>query len=951
MSTESCPVPLRRLLGHSQTAQRRKEVHPPPVAENTDHPTAPEQHPSPTTNTELRIHSVNPVPSLPTTSPLYRLTAAGIYPLPSHTTATSSSTLPQSYMRPAPAVAGLLSHGFNPNAFLGELPQSSATAFVGSNTTRRKKASILRMTLGDRQAPVCHILIYPFVSPHHYIQAEKHNYPHVQRGYTLPQSDTYNLEQTDIEPFRAHMQKLGLCIMYRPTSNDTYKDIHAQLLAYNADGTNPQIPGLKTDNLNHLTFDNMGWCFLQLLTRKLDNTLLTFNKNIKQTQFNLSYMIQYASLESKFDGHRRRKYLATPGQFTIVIAPTTAPICHNLLNQHLYVADYGPNGIPDAARNAVHACFAEWAMHNLSFVMRRRGGSGDENDMPVEGGIPRCPVVFVNPNRAGELVENTALNHRSKKRPALSRLPSPHASPVRGLSPITPVELQPFPLPRPYYTGLVWPAPDCAELAHRKHFPSFYAQMVDHMDTMGDNTMILKGPDIGALADAVIVLCIYYAQTAWDDEKQVFHQSIEDWQGPQFQSSEITCDNWSEPARFGQMRIFVDRCRSYGEGINKMVFREALIKALRDTDLYVNLPNNSAYFTAKFPMTGCTTRQTIQWRAQGLLLTLCTVTFRMPPLPISLFLFLALIVEKRHLPRVLDALTGPVVKALDPACEVFMQPWLGRRLTDPLTSEPPSNWGRDPRYLWITHFCEPHLTALEVGFQTPDSEKAILQNRLVLRLILLSHPLAEQSDSFNALRQGFAFNFGHASYTGGLPSLIQSGYPSIQDEPETLLEYLESIYDRKIHSIDALMDVIQIDTGLVATDTFCSKRCDWGFGKDPNGHDLPMYISAKKAFEAALRTYFEHDLNGRGTRFLEIATSLPYMPCGGSSIKIQFQPPDYDDPPSQTFRTSTCFTLVKIKLDVALCGLLASSATDVFHNWTTCLDFWLSDTTNTVTIL
>ncbi|KAK0505605.1 hypothetical protein EDD18DRAFT_1344420 [Armillaria luteobubalina] len=784
-------------------------------------------------------------------------------------TTTSLSTLPQLYMRPAPAVAGLLLHGFNPNMFLGELPQSSVTAFVGSNTTGCKKASILHMTLGDRQAPVCHILIYPFVSPHHYVQAEKHNYPHVQRGYMLPQSDTYNLKQMDIEPFRAHMQKLGLCITYRPTSNNTYKDIHAQLLAHNADGTNPQIPGLKTDNLDHLTFDNMGWCFLQLLTHKPDNALLTFNKNVKQMQFNLLYMIQYASLESKFDGHRRRKYLATPGQFTIVIAPTTAPICHNLLNQHF-------------------------------FVMRCQGGTGDENglpclcacwglcpdilgeDMPVEGGIPCCPVVFVNPNRAGELVENTALNHHSKKHPALSRSPSP-------------LELQPFPLPHPYYMGLVWPAPDHAELACRKHFPSFYAQMVDHMDTMGDNTMILKGPDIGAFADAVIVLCIYYAQTAWDDEKQVFHKSIEDWQGPQFQSSEITCDNWSEPARFGQMRIVVDRCQSYGEGINKTVFREALIKVLRDTDLYVNLPNNSAYFTAKFTMT--------------------VFTFRMPPLPISPFLFLALIVEKRHLPWVLDALTGPVVKALDPACE------------------PPSNWGRDPRYLWITHFCKPHLTALEVGFQTPDSEKAILQN------------------SFNALQQGFAFNFGHTSYTGGLPSLIQSGYPSIQDEPETLLEYLESIYDQKIHSIDALMDIIQIDMGLVTTDTFCSKRCDWGFGKDPNGHDLPMYISVKKAFKAALRTYFEHDLNRRGTHFLEIVTSLPYMPCGGSLIKIQFQPPNYDDPPSQTFRTSMCFTLVKIKLDVTLCGLLAGSATDVFPNWIACLDFWLSDTTNTVTIL
>ncbi|KAK0472351.1 hypothetical protein IW261DRAFT_1596892 [Armillaria novae-zelandiae] len=902
--SESRPVPLTRLLSHSQTAQRRQEVNPAPAVEN-EQPTAPEPHPNPTTNAELSIHSTNPVPSLPTTSPLYRLTASGIYPQPSHTTANTSSTLPQPYMRPAPAVAGLLSHGFNPNAFLGELPQSSATAFVGSNTTGRKKASIMRMALGDREAPVCHILIYPFVSPHHHVQAKKHNYPHVQRGYTLPQSDTYNLELTDIEPFRGHMQKLGLCITYRPTSNDTYKDIHSQLLAHNADPLNPQIPGLKTDNLHYLTFDNMGWCFLQLMTRKPDNALLSFNRTIKETQFNLLYMIQYASLESKFDGHRRRKYLATPGQFTLVIAPTTAPICHNLLNQNF-------------------------------FVMRRRGGTGDENglpclracrglsadilgeEMPIELGIPRCPVSFGIPNRAREL-------DKRNRSPSLFHPPTTWVGSGQRLIVLSSLATSTSPLS--------------------------ILQMVDHMDTMGDNTMILKGPDIGALADAVMTLCLFYAKTGWDEEKQVFKRHIDDWPGPQFKSADITCDNWSEPARFGQMRIVVDPSRSYGGGINKIVFREALIRALRDTDLYVTLPNSSAYFTAKLPMTGCTTRQTIQWRAQGLLLAVCTVTFCMPPLPISPFLFLALIIEKRSLPGVLDALTGPVIKALDPACEVFMEPWLGRRLTDPLTSEPLANWGRDPRYLWISNFCEPHLTALEVGFQTTDSEKAIFQNRLVLRLILLSHPLAEQSDSFNALRQGFAFHFGHASYTGGLPSLIQSGYPTIEDNPESLLEYLESSYDRKIHSVEALMEVIQVDTGLVATDTFCSRRCDWGFGKDPNGHDLPMYISAKKALEDALRTYFKRDLKERGTRFLEITTSLPYMPCGGSQIKIQFLPPDYHDPPSQTFRTSTCFRLVKIKLDVALCGLLAGGATDVFPNWTECLNFWLSDTTKTVTIL
>lgn len=165
------------------------------------------------------------------------------------------------------------------------------------------------------------------------------------------------------------------------------------------------------------------------------------------------------------------------------------------------------------------------------------------------------------------------------------------------------------------------------------------------------------------------------------------------------------------------------------------------------------------------------------------------------------------------------------------------------------------------------------------------------------------------------------------------------------------------------------MDVIEVDTGYVGMDPFCSTRCDWGFGKDPNGQDLPLYISAKKAFEAGLRTYFEQDLKRRGTRFLEVTTSLPYMPCGGSAIKvvssaftsltqsvtqnvkIQFLPPNYEDPPSQTFRTSTCFTLVKIKLDVALCSLLAGRATDVFPNWSECLDFWLSDSTNIVTIV
>ncbi|SJL18832.1 uncharacterized protein ARMOST_22434 [Armillaria ostoyae] len=958
MSTKPRPVTLARLLRHSQTAHRQ----PDPVVENNTPPAVPEPRPNPTTNAEPHESNVNP-------SPLFRLTAAGIYPPPSHTTANPSTTLPQPYVRPAPAVAGLLSHAFNPNAFLGQLPQPGATAFVGSNTTGRQKASILRMTLGDRQAPICHIIIYPFVSPHHRIQAAKNNDPHIQRAYALPESDIYNLEETDVESFRAHMQKLDLCVTYRTTSNDTYKDIHAQLLAHNADSTKPHIPGLKTENLDHLTFDNMGWCFLHLATRGPNHALLTFNKNHKEMQSNVSYMIQYGSLESKFNAHCKRKNLAMPGQFTIVIAPTTAPICHNLLNRNLYVGDYGPNGIPDAARNGVHACFAERAMHNLSFVMRRWGGSSDENALPclracrglcpdvlggvvpiIEPGIPRCPAAFVNTNQVEQVEARGPLNRRSNKHAAPSRSPSPHRAPLRPLSPIRRPDntLPPLPLPPPYYAGEVWPEPQSAENARAGQFHTFFTQLVDPIDTFGDDALILKGPDVHALADAVITLSLYYAEHGWNDLNQGFVRYMNDPLGPEFSSPGITCDNWNEPARFGRMKIVLDGTGSHGDGINKMVFREALRRALADTDRYVSMPNNSSYFTANFPMTGCTKREMTQWRAQGLLLAACAVTFRMLPLLLSPFLFLALILEKTQLPGVLDTLSGPVIKALDPACEHFMQPWLGRRLTEPLTSEPPSNWGRDQRYLWVSHFCEPHLTALEV---TPDLEKSILQNRLVLRLILLSHPLAEQSEAFNAMQQGFTFNFRHASYVRGLLSLFKLRYPTVHRDPNELLEYLDGIYDRKIHSTEDLMKVIDIQYGEVATDPFCSQRLDLGFGKDHNGDDLPLYMGIKRALEQSFRTYFQQDLTRHGERFLVMATSLPYMPCVGSEVKINLQRPGYTDMLSQTFRSNTCFSLVKIKLDMNLCRLLAGQSTDVFPNFTACLDFWLFDDTNIVTIV
>ncbi|KAK0430196.1 hypothetical protein EV421DRAFT_1936909 [Armillaria borealis] len=837
MSTEPCPVALARLLRHSQTAHRQ----PDPVVENNTPPAVPEPRPNPTTNTEPHESHGNP-------SPLFRLTATGIYPPPSHTTANPSSTLPQPYVRPAPAVAGLLSHAFNPNAFLGQLPQPGVTAFIGSNTTGRQKASILCMTLGDHQAPVCHIIIYPFVSPHHRIQAAKNNDPHVQRAYTLPESDIYNLEETDVESFHAHMQKLDLCVTYCTTSNDTYKDIHAQLLAHNADSTKPHIPGLKTENLDHLTFDNMGWCFLHLATCGPNHALLTFNKNHKETQSNVSYMIQYGSLESKFNAHRKRKNLAMPGQFTIVIVPTTALICHNLLNHN-----FGDeNALP-----CLHAC---------------RGLCPDVlgGVIPIiEPGIPHCPAAFVNTNQV-EQVEAHA---------APSRSPSPHCASLWPLSPIRHPDdtLPPLPLPPPYYAGEVWPEPQSAKNARAGQFHTFFTQLVDPIDTFGDNALILKGPDVHALADAVITLSLYYAEHGWNNLNQGFVRYMNNPLGPEFSSPAITCDNWNEPARFRRMKIVLDGTGSHGDGINKMVFREALRRALADADRYVSMPNNSSYFTANFPMTECTNREMMQWQAQGLLLAACAVTFRMPPLPLSPFLFLALILEKTQLPGVLDALSGPVIKALDPACEHFMQPWLGRRLTEPLTSEPPRNWGRDQRYLWVSHFCEPHLTALEV---TPDLEKSILQNRLVLRLILLSHPLAEQSEAFNAMQQGFAFNFRHASYVRGLLSLFKLRYPTVHRDPNELLEYLDGIYDQKIHSTEDLMKVIDIQYGEVATDPFCSQRLDLGFGKDHNGDDLPLYMGIKRALEQSFRTYFQQDLTRRGERFLVMATSLPYMPEG-----------------------------------------------------------------------
>ncbi|PBK58244.1 hypothetical protein ARMSODRAFT_1028410, partial [Armillaria solidipes] len=255
MPIEAQPVSLAALFSKSQTARRPA---PKPAPTNQSAPSASEPPPISTTNTDTATIAPSRLHPVATTSPLQMLTAAGIYPQPRHTTSNPSNTLPQPYVRPGPAVAGLLSHGFNPNAFIGELPRPGPTTFIGSNTTGRKQASIMRNTWRHSEAPTCHILIYPFLSPYHRKKAEKNRDPDVQMGYPLPQSDIYSLEHPEVVPFREHMQKLDLCITYRADSNDTYKTVHEKLLAHNAQSGKPQIPGLKTTDLENLTFDNMG---------------------------------------------------------------------------------------------------------------------------------------------------------------------------------------------------------------------------------------------------------------------------------------------------------------------------------------------------------------------------------------------------------------------------------------------------------------------------------------------------------------------------------------------------------------------------------------------------------------------------------------------------------------------------------------------------------------------
>ncbi|KAK0197402.1 hypothetical protein F5146DRAFT_1130268 [Armillaria mellea] len=271
--------------------------------------------------------------------------------------------------------------------------------------------------------------------PVHRLKAEKKDNPHIQRGYTLPESDVYNLEETDVAQFRTHMTKLDLCIMYCTTTDDTYKDIHAQLLAHNTDLMKPKIPGLKSDNLDSLMFENMGWCFLQLATRKPYHALLTYNKKHTEDQSNLSYMIQYASLESKFNRRRKKKPSSMPGQFTIVIAPTTAPICHNLHN-----------------RNLIHA----WAMKTNYLAYVHAEASAPTNSEETFQSITVSQIVLIG---AIPMLQHSRQGHsgHANKHPSSPMAGPQHVVPVQSLSPIRPVKLGVLPLPAPHYASLIWP--------------------------------------------------------------------------------------------------------------------------------------------------------------------------------------------------------------------------------------------------------------------------------------------------------------------------------------------------------------------------------------------------------------------------------------------------------------------------------------------------------------
>ncbi|KAK0469755.1 uncharacterized protein EV420DRAFT_1472925 [Desarmillaria tabescens] len=690
MQSESQPLPLSALFRNSQTAHRRPKPAPQADPANTQSAAGPT---AVSTSIQAPIPRCNPVA---TTSPLCRLTTAGLLQENTPRPNTQVVTLPQPFVRPETSVTGLLSHGFNSNAFLGTLPMSSRnTAFVGSNTTGHKKASVI---LEHRQ------------------QAIKDADPSVQTGYPLPQSDIYHLEHVDVAPFREHMQKLDLCITFYANANDNYRTIHDKLLTHNATAGKPQIPGLKTDDLANLSFQNMGWCFLQLMSHKGDLSLLVVNKKINEGQATIDHFIHHRSLESKFLPKCGKNHSAVLGQFTLVIG------------KYFQLRPEAPS----ATISETGTC--TWAiLDRKECLMRGLPPNHLAPKLTITAGIPRCPQLT---DDATSLAEEPQLNTVQQA--------------AHFFQPTAPAAIAPLITPEKFGHNLVMQS---------RH----------------------KGLNVESLADAVLELYRFYATNAWDKDNKMFLQKIEGPLAPQFPSSDILCENWDELAKFGSMKMIILQSWSHGDGINKMVLREALKKALENTNLYTSLPNNSNYFTATFCMRDCTAMETL-----------------------------------------LDLLTGPVIKALDPATKDFMQSWLGLQHATP--------------HYTITHeISSPQ--PYDVGFKKSDPEKSQLQNRLVLKLILLSHPMADQSNGFNAMREGFSYNFGHDKYIGGLPSLFRRELL----QPENLLLYLHRMYDRSIHSAQDLLDLIQFDHGCVRTDAFCSTPCDWGYGTQPNGGHLPLY--------------------------------------------------------------------------------------------------------------
>ncbi|KAK0440647.1 uncharacterized protein EV420DRAFT_1485857, partial [Desarmillaria tabescens] len=309
-----CPLACRANLSHSHCPLSFIILKQPIDVPNLHH------RPILLTHNQQLVPQQYPPASKPPSHDAIWLTTAGLLQENTPRPNTQVVTLPQPFVRPEMSIAGLLSHGFNSNVFLGMLPMSSRnTAFVGSNTTGRKKASAMQMAWGHGEAPTCHVLIYPFLSPEHHQQAIKDADPSVQTGYPLPQSDIYHLEHVDVAPFWEHMQKLDLCITFYANANDNYRTIHDKLLMHNATAGKPQIPGLKTDDLANLSFQNMGWCFLQLMSRKGDLSLLIVNKKINEGQATIDHFIHHRSLESKFLPKRGKNHSAVLSQFTLVI--------------------------------------------------------------------------------------------------------------------------------------------------------------------------------------------------------------------------------------------------------------------------------------------------------------------------------------------------------------------------------------------------------------------------------------------------------------------------------------------------------------------------------------------------------------------------------------------------------------------------------------------------------